>query len=85
MRATLGTIVLNHFKMGPSDNVIFRFLELPLPIPSNSLESDLGCTLRLFFDDVMLTLHDVTVVTLMSHKSCQHNNKCDCSKTNGYK
>ena len=33
-------------------------------------------------DNVMLTLHNVT---LISQKQCQHNNKCDCSKTNGYK
>ena len=33
-------------------------------------------------DNVMLTLHNVT---LSSQKPCQHNNKCDCSKTNSYK
>ena len=29
-------------------------------------------------DNVTLTLHTVTVT---SQKSCQHHNKCDCSKT----
>ena len=29
-----------------------------------------------------LTLHDVT---LRSEKPCQHNNKCDCTKTMDYK
>ena len=41
---------------------------------SNSVESDLGCTSRIYFDKVMLTLHNVT---LTSQKPCQHNNKCD--------
>ena len=53
--------------------------ELPRPIPWISVESDLGCTLRIYFDNVMLTLHNVT---LTSQKPCQHNNRCDCSKTN---
>ena len=39
------------------------------------MKSELGCTLRTYFRNVMLT----------SQKPCQHNNKCDCSKTNGYK
>ena len=40
---------------------------------ANSVESDLGCTLRIYFDydNVMLTLHNVT---LTSQKPCQHNN-----------
>ena len=42
------------------------------------MESDLGCTLRIYFDNVMLNLHNVT---LTSQKPCQHNNNCDCSKT----
>ena len=45
--------------------------ELPWPIPWKSLESDLGCTSRTYFDNVTLTLHNVT---LTSQKSCQHNN-----------
>ena len=49
---------------------------------ANSMESDLGCTLRIYFDNVTLMLHNVT---LTSQKPCQHKNKCDCSKTNGYK
>ena len=49
---------------------------------TNSVESDLGFTSRIYLDNVMLTLHNMT---LMSQKPCQHNNKCDCSKTNSYK
>ena len=45
------------------------------------MESDLGCSSRIYYD-VTLTLHNVT---LTSQKPCKHNNKCDCSKTNGYK
>ena len=56
--------------------------DLPRPIPWNSVESDLGCTSRIYFDNVTLTLHNVT---LASQKPCQHNNKCDRSKTNGLK
>ena len=41
---------------------------------TNSVESDLGCTSRVYFDNVTLT----------SQKPCQHNNMCDCSETNGY-
>ena len=52
--------------------------ELPRPISWNSVESDLGCTLRIYFDNVTQMLHNVT------QKPCQHNNNCDCSKTNGY-
>ena len=51
--------------------------ELPLPIPWNFVESDLRCTSRIYFDNMMLTLHNVT---LTSQKPCQHNNKCDYSK-----
>ena len=29
--------------------------ELPRPIPWNSVESDLGCTSRIYFDNVTLT------------------------------
>ena len=42
-------------------------LELPRPIPQNSVESDLGCTLRIYFDNmgdnVTLTLHNVTLTS----------------------
>ena len=40
---------------------------------ANSMQSDLRCTLRVYFDNV----------TLASQKLCQHNNKFDCSETNG--
>ena len=57
--------------------------ELPRPIPLNSVESDPGCTSRIYFDNagchVTLTLYNVM---LMSQKPCLHNNKCDYSKTN---
>ena len=67
------------------------YSELPLPIPQNSVESDHGCTSRVYFDNagdnVTLTLYNVTLtlynVTLTSQKPCFHNKKCDCSKTNG--
>ena len=49
---------------------------------ANHVESDLGCTSRIYFYKVTLTLQNVT---LTSKKQCQHNNKCDCHKTNGYK
>ena len=53
---------------------------------ANYVESDLGCTSRICFDNVgdnvKLTLDNVT---LTSQKPSQHNNKCECSKTNGYK
>ena len=59
--------------------------ELPQPIPRNSMESDHGCTSRIYFDNaddnVTLTLYNVM---LTSHNSCEHNNKCDCNKTNGF-
>ena len=41
----------------------------------NSVESDLGCTSRIYFDNVTLT----------SQKLCQHKDKCDCIITNGHK
>ena len=46
--------------------------KLPWLIPWNSVKSDLGCTLRIYSDNV----------TLMSQKPCQHNNTYDC---NSYK
>ena len=58
--------------------------ELPRPIPRNSVESDHGCTSRIYFDNagdnVTLTLYNVT---LMSQKPWLYNNRCDCSKRNG--
>ena len=65
-------------------NKCVRFMaqsELPRPISWNSAESDLRCTSRIYFDNMKLTLHNVT---LTSQKPCQHYNKCECSKTNGY-
>ena len=47
----------------------------------NSMESDLGCTSRVYFDNVTLTLHNVARA---SHKACKYINKFDCSETNGY-
>ena len=41
---------------------------------ANSVESDLGCTPRIYFDNVTLTLYNVTLTSL---KPCQHNNKCE--------
>ena len=35
---------------------------------ANSMESDLGCTLRVYFDNVMLMSHNLT---LTSQKPCQ--------------
>ena len=46
---------------------------------ADSVESDLGCTLRVCFDNVMLTSHNVT---LMSQKPYLYNNTFNCSKTN---
>ena len=59
--------------------------ELPRPMPRRSIESYLGCTSRIYFENrdenVRLTLHNAT---LISKKTCQYNNKCDCRKTNAY-
>ena len=45
--------------------------ELPRPIPRNSVESDHGCTSRIYFDkagdNVTLTLYNVTIT---SQKPC---------------
>ena len=64
--------------------IILHQSELPRSIPRNSVESDHGCTSRVYFDNpgdnMTLTLYNVT---LTSRKPCFHNNKCDCSKTNG--
>ena len=48
---------------------------------ANSMESDLRCTSTIYFDNVMLTLHNVT---LTSQKPCQYNNKFECGETNDY-
>ena len=48
---------------------------------ANSVKSDLGCISRIYFDNRMMTLHNGT---LMSQKTCQHYNKCDCSRTKHY-
>ena len=37
--------------------------ELPQPIPWNSMEIDLGCTSRIYFNNVTLTLHSVTLTS----------------------
>ena len=44
---------------------------------ANSMESYIGCTSKIYFDDVTLMLHNVRLT------SQKHNNRCDCSKTNG--
>ena len=49
---------------------------------ATSVESDLGWTWRIYFDNVALMLHNVM---LTSQKPCQHNKKCNCSKINSYK
>ena len=57
--------------------------ELPRPIPRNSVESDHGCTSRIYFDNagdnVTLALNNATLTS----QNMLHNNKFDCSKTNG--
>ena len=66
-------------------NVVLLWSDCLHPIgtaSANSVESDLGSTSRIYFDNVSLTLHNMTLKSL---KPCQHNNKCDCSKTNCYK
>ena len=45
------------------------------------MESDLGYTSRIYFDNVTLMLHNVT---LTSQKLCQYNNNFDYSETNAY-
>ena len=61
----------------------YFFLHIRLSIGTafaNSVESDLGCTSRVYFDNVTLTSHNMM---LMSQKPCQYNNKFDCIETNG--
>ena len=50
-------------------NSIYTY-ELPIGIPRNSMESDRGCTSRIYFDNAGEN------VTLASQKPCKHNNKC---------
>ena len=48
---------------------------------ANSVEfcgSDLGCTSRIYFDNLTLTLHNVT---LTSQKPCQHDDKFVAKQT----
>ena len=47
---------------------------------ANSVESDLGCASRVYFHNVALTSHNVT---LASQKPYQYSNKCDCSEIKG--
>ena len=51
--------------------------ELPRPIPWHSGESDHRGSSRIYFDNAGDN------VTLTSQKTCLHNNKSDCRKTNG--
>ena len=44
--------------------------ELPLPIPLNFVTSDLVCTSRVYFDNMTLVLHNMT---LTSQKPCKYN------------
>ena len=46
-------------------------------VSANSVELDLGCTSIIYFDNVTLTLHNVT---LRSQKPCQHS-KCAAKQT----
>ena len=56
---------------------------LPIGTASaNSMESDLGCMSRVYFDNVTLLSHNWM---LTSQKPCQYNNKFGCSDTNGHK
>ena len=67
------------FEDARQGNCLKHQSELPRQIPRNSVESDHGCTLRIYFDNaddnVALTLYNMT---LTSQASCKH-----CSKTNG--
>ena len=48
---------------------------------ANSVDSDLGCTSSVYFDNVTLTSH---TVKLTAQKIFHYNYKFDCSETNGY-
>ena len=43
------------------------------------MDSDLGCTSRVYFDNLTVTSYNIT---LTSQKPCQYNNKFDCNETN---
>ena len=61
---------------------LYKKINSPIGTASaNSVESDLGCTLRIYFDTVTLMLHNVTL-TLQTHAKL--NNKCECMETNSY-
>ena len=47
---------------------------------TNAVESDLRCTSSIYFDNVTLSLHNVTLTVQLG----QYNNKFNCSETNGY-
>ena len=72
-----------HFFLNLPCNLRFSLIFMNIQIPGNSVESEHGCTSRIYFDNagdnVTLTLYNVTLTT---QKPCLHNNKCDCSKTN---
>ena len=59
--------------------------ELPRQIPWNAVESDLGCTLRIFFDNVTLTLliktrnHANTITSVIAAKQTVINEVRVCS------
>ena len=46
-----------------------------------SVESDLGCTSKVHFDNVSLTSHNVT---LTSQKPCQYNNNSETKRNNTF-
>ena len=48
---------------------------------ANSVDSDLGYTSSVYFDNVTLTSH---TVKLTAQKIFHYNNKFDCIETNGY-
>ena len=70
-------------KITPSAKTENKKTETYRPIPRNSVESEHGCTSRIYFDNagnnMTLTLYNVT---LTSRKPCLHSNKCDCCKRN---
>ena len=50
---------------------------------ANSMESDLGCTTRVYFDSVTLKSHNETLTSQKMQKPRQYNNKIDWGVTNG--
>ena len=67
--------------------IVFTFIKFSACILAigtalaNSVESDLGCTSRVYYDNVALSSHKVPMT---SEIPCQYNNKFNCSETNGY-